>query len=127
MLLVSGYARDRSPNSGAVRTAGIDLSSQPVGTAACVVDWRDGIASVESVENLVDDGRLKTLLADTTVDQVGIDVPLGCPMRPGDRLGTDAMQIQRGPPRTGYVKATRVSIVRIDDVNHSPTSRPGSE
>jgi Protein of unknown function (DUF429) len=78
-LLVSGYARDRSPNPGAVRTAGIDLSSQPVGTAACVVDWRDGIASVESVENLVDDGRLKTLLADTTIDQVGIDVPLGWP------------------------------------------------
>ena len=73
------YARGRSPYSGTVRTAGIDLSSQPVGTAACLVDWKDGIARVESVENLVDDGRLKSLLADTTIDQVGIDVPLGWP------------------------------------------------
>ncbi len=65
--------------AGSMRTLGIDLSSQPAGTAACRVLWADGIARVEAVEELVDDDRLRALFADTTIDQVGIDVPLGWP------------------------------------------------
>ena len=43
------------------------------------MDWADGTARVEAVEVLVDDDGLKAIIADTSIDQIGIDVPLGWP------------------------------------------------
>jgi hypothetical protein len=62
-----------------MRTLGIDLASQPVGTAACRILWADRVARIEAVEELVDDDRLRELLADPAIARVGMDVPLGWP------------------------------------------------
>jgi len=58
-------------------TAGVDLSSQPANTAACVVDWSDGRATVAELVLDVDDGVITGLAG--RVDKLGIDVPLGWP------------------------------------------------
>lgn len=61
-----------------MRTLGIDLASQRAKTAACAVDWIDGVATVALVELGVDDRRALDLMTD--VDVVGIDGPFGWPV-----------------------------------------------
>jgi hypothetical protein len=60
-----------------LRTLGVDLASAPAKTAACVIRWEDGAATVEHLQAGVDDDQLQRLAAD--VDKVGIDVPFGWP------------------------------------------------
>jgi hypothetical protein len=62
----------------AVVTVGIDVASQPAKTAACQVSWDGTTATVERVENDVDDGRLTEILTEP-VGKIGLDVPLGWP------------------------------------------------
>ena len=57
---------------------GIDVASQPAGTAACRVQWGGAGATIESVEHDLDDGRLVEVLAEP-VAKIGLDVPLGWP------------------------------------------------
>ena len=59
-------------------TAGVDLSSQAVKTAACVIDWSDQRATVVELTLGVDDDSISALIA--RVDKLGIDVPLGWPI-----------------------------------------------
>lgn len=61
-----------------MRTLGIDLSSQPKGTAACVIEWRDGVALVSEPHLRCDDDKLDDLIK--SVDAVGIDAPFGWPI-----------------------------------------------
>jgi hypothetical protein len=61
-----------------VRTVGIDVSSQPRGTASCSIEWTGSGARIESVETSIGDARLESLLRERA-DKVGIDVPLGWP------------------------------------------------
>lgn len=58
-------------------TLGIDLSSQPKDTAACLIDWRDGRVAVRETSLHCDDATLDALIR--TADAVGIDAPLGWP------------------------------------------------
>jgi len=60
-----------------LRTLGVDFAAQPANTAACLVEWRDGIAAILRIERPCDDERLRSLFAEA--DKVGIDVPLGWP------------------------------------------------
>jgi hypothetical protein len=60
-----------------VITLGIDLSSQPRGTAACAIEWTDGRARVLEVACGQDDDALVARIA--TADKTGIDVPFGWP------------------------------------------------
>jgi hypothetical protein len=64
--------------TGAMVTVGVDVASQPAGTAACHVRWERRGAIVEAVEHEVDDRRLAEILA-APVDKIGLDVPLGWP------------------------------------------------
>lgn len=57
---------------------GVDVASQPAGTAACGVRWEPSGATIEWVEGDVDDRRLAGILAEP-VAKIGLDVPLGWP------------------------------------------------
>lgn len=58
-------------------TLGIDLASQPPGTGACAIEWRNGRARVlEVVCGLDDDAVLERVAG---ADKVGLDVPFGWP------------------------------------------------
>ena len=59
-------------------TAGVDLASQPVRTAACEIRWSEGWAEVrELAAGGVDDDAILRLLG--RADKAGLDVPLGWP------------------------------------------------
>jgi predicted nuclease with RNAse H fold len=60
-----------------VLTLGIDLAAQPKNTAACVIQWRNGLAEVSRVVCGLDDGAVIELVQ--SVDKAGIDIPLGWP------------------------------------------------
>ncbi|MDQ3780720.1 MAG: DUF429 domain-containing protein [Chloroflexota bacterium] len=60
-----------------MRTLGIDLSSKPERTAACVIDWSAPQAQVTTIKVGVSDELILDLRKD--VDWVGIDVPFGWP------------------------------------------------
>lgn len=58
-------------------TLGIDLASQPRGTAACAIEWASGRARVLDVACGQDDAALLERIA--AADKVGLDVPFGWP------------------------------------------------
>ncbi len=59
-------------------TLGIDLSSQPKDTAACLIEWHDdGRAVVRDTKSSCDDDTLDALIL--KADAIGIDAPLGWP------------------------------------------------
>jgi predicted nuclease with RNAse H fold len=60
-------------------TLGIDLSSQPKDTAACLIDWRDPRrVIVHPAATRCDDARLDALVREAGA--IGIDAPLGWPL-----------------------------------------------
>lgn len=59
-------------------TVGLDVASQPEGTAACWVEWKHGEATVHRIEEQVTDDTVREILAGQA-DKVGVDVPLGWP------------------------------------------------
>lgn len=59
-------------------TLGIELSSQPQDTAACMIDWNDdGSAAISAPLISCDDAKLDLLIKQSQV--IGIDSPLGWP------------------------------------------------
>jgi len=60
-----------------MRTLGIDLAAQAKDTAACVVEWQAGRASVVSVDSRLGDPELLELIGGA--NKVGIDAPFGWP------------------------------------------------
>lgn len=60
-----------------MRTLGIDLSSKPERTAACVIDWMEKEARVTTLKVGVDDSCILSLAVDS--DWTGIDAPFGWP------------------------------------------------
>lgn len=58
-------------------TLGIDLSSQPKDTAACLIDWQPGRGVVHAPALACDDATLDAWIA--RADATGIDAPLGWP------------------------------------------------
>lgn len=58
-------------------TLGIDISSQPAGTAACALTWESGRAVAGDPYLACDDDKLAELIAGA--DAVGIDAPFGWP------------------------------------------------
>ena len=59
-------------------TLGVDVASQPAGTAACRVRWDGGGATVVEMQHPVNDQCLAALLTEP-VARIGLDVPLGWP------------------------------------------------
>lgn len=55
------------------------MASKPKNTAACWIEWDQGGARVVRCEPCVADSRLASILADTGLSKVGVDVPLGWP------------------------------------------------
>lgn len=62
-----------------MKTIGVDLAAEPKGTAASVVDWSDGGATLVSVTVGASDDELIALSHGS--DKIGIDCALGWPSR----------------------------------------------
>src|SRR5919108_1269689 len=60
-----------------MRTVGIDLAAEPVGTAACEIIWLDGTAYGRLHGGDLDDDALLALIR--SADKAGIDCPFGWP------------------------------------------------
>jgi predicted nuclease with RNAse H fold len=60
-----------------VRTLGIDLAAKDPKTAACLLDWSSGRATVERLDENQSDAALRDLAKEAT--WIGIDVPFGWP------------------------------------------------
>ena len=60
-----------------MRTLGVDLASAAEKTAWCLLEWRDGAASVLDLQLGADDEQL--VRAAAAADHVGVDAPLGWP------------------------------------------------
>lgn len=72
------YQRALLDGTGASVTLGVDLSSQPVGTAACSIEWApDGPRITHLFAPPVDDDRIVELAAGA--NRVAIDAPFGWP------------------------------------------------
>jgi hypothetical protein len=71
-------ARVAARPTGPVVSVGVDVASQPAGTASCRVRWNGAGAVIESVEHELDDRRLAAILAEPAA-KIGLDVPLGWP------------------------------------------------
>ncbi len=61
-----------------MKTLGIDLSSMPPGTAACLINWEKGRAVAGPATLGCDDRQLDALIKEA--DVIGIDAPLGWPV-----------------------------------------------
>lgn len=62
-----------------MHTLGVDLASQPPGTAACVIEWRTRRARIAVLESGVTDDRIVELASGC--ESFGIDAPFGWPDR----------------------------------------------
>jgi predicted nuclease with RNAse H fold len=61
-------------------TIGIDMSSQPTNTAACVIEWNESNIHVHAPALRCDDGKLDDLIKEHGFQAVvGIDAPFGWP------------------------------------------------
>lgn len=60
-----------------MRTLGIDLSSMPKATAACLINWHDERAEVQPPILRCTDDKLDTLISQANA--IGIDAPFGWP------------------------------------------------
>lgn len=66
-------------------TAGVDLSSQNANTAACIIEWSAAVATVTDLVVGVGDPAITKLAS--TVDKLGIDIPLGWPIAFAEAVG----------------------------------------
>jgi predicted nuclease with RNAse H fold len=71
-----------------VLTAGIDLAAEPKGTALSLIDWREGKASLISVEVGVTDNQIISAIREA--HKIGIDCALGWPLEFIDFLNRQA-------------------------------------
>ncbi|MEX1118333.1 MAG: DUF429 domain-containing protein [Terrimicrobiaceae bacterium] len=67
-------------------TLGIDLSSMPPDTSACLLEWHAGQARVLRLENACDDDLLDELHVEA--DATGLDAPLGWPLAFREAVGS---------------------------------------
>ena len=94
-----------APTIRSVITAGVDLSSQAVKTAACVLSWDDEEAKVTSLCVGVDDERISWLISH--VKKLGIDVPLGWPIAFAEAI---AEQSRGGSWPSSYLHADTTAV-----------------
>jgi len=67
-----------SPEGSA--TVGIDLASQPKGTAACVIEWGTGAGRIAELAENLTDSAIVDLVQSWPAAKVGIDAPFGWPI-----------------------------------------------
>jgi predicted nuclease with RNAse H fold len=60
-----------------MQTLGVDLAAEATNTAACLIEWQDGCATVLDIATRCDDRQLLQMIQ--AADRVGIDVPFGWP------------------------------------------------
>ena len=86
-------------------TSGIDLASQDVRTAACVIDWSGDSACVTELVVGVDDAKITDLIS--TTDKTGIDSPLGWPIAFADAV---AQHSREGVWPADYIHSDNTSF-----------------
>src|SRR6266511_3138463 len=60
-----------------MRTVGVDLAAEPMGTAVATIDWSAGQASLSGLVVGAEDSTIVDAI--TQADKAGIDCPLGWP------------------------------------------------
>ncbi len=95
-------------------TIGVDVASQPEGTAACWVEWKHREATIRRIAEGVTDDAIR-LIIDEAAHKTGIDVPLGWP----DGFVTAVSRHHRGeawgehPPRSLELRATDLVVREV--------------
>jgi hypothetical protein len=92
-------------------TAGVDLSSQVLGTASCVIDWSGQRATVISLCLGVADTDIVDLVGG--VDKLGIDVPLGWPIAFAQAVSQHS-QTGRWPSDYSHTDTSALRLRRTD-------------
>jgi hypothetical protein len=113
-------------------TLGIDLASQPGGTAACVIEWRPGgprtvpLTQLFGTDPRLHDSNLVELILRPEIDKVAIDAPFGWPVEfvdavvgwlarqewpvaPGDPSGDQGLLVLRETDRE-VIRATGLPL-----------------
>jgi hypothetical protein len=106
----------------ATATLGIDLASQPLHTAACIVEWSSPRATVVSFHAGPDDDQLLALLDDTAVTKAGIDAPFGWPQAFVEAVHAyaDRGEWPAGEPRSLTLRETDLRV--RDETGTDPLS-----
>lgn len=106
---------DRSPETArAMVTIGVDVASQPKGTAAVTISWDAGGAQVVDFQKPVTDEALEKIL-NSGADRIGLDVPLGWPDAFVQALGAHHRGDGWPEANTGspYRRVTDVEVRRL--------------
>ena len=98
-------------------TLGVDLASQPLRTAACVIDWSNGRAGVDRIAINLTDADLLDLIGDA--DVTGIDAPFGWP----DGF-VDAVSAHTGKRRWPDIELSELRYRYTDRVQIERARRP---
>src|ERR1035441_8827786 len=104
-----------------VVSIGVDVASQPAGTAGCWVRWDVAGATIESVEHELDDRRLAAILAEP-VAKIGLDVPLGWPDAFVEAIGDHHAVLLANLPEAAPVRLHRRTF--IHDQRRTGCQRP---
>jgi hypothetical protein len=92
-------------------TAGVDLSSQVLGTASCVIGWSGQRGTVTSLCLGVADADIVELVGG--VDKLGIDVPLGWPIAFAEAIAQHS-RTGRWPSDYSHTDTTALRLRRTD-------------
>jgi hypothetical protein len=99
-------------------TWGVDLSTDPRGTAAVRIEWSDGRADVVRVVSPITAPELAELIAGHRDDTWGIDVPFGWPQQFETFLGAH----RTTPTAVDYVEGSWASPLRLRRTDRSLTA-----
>ena len=98
-------------------TVGLDVASQPRGTAACWVEWKHREAHIGRIAQRVTDDDIRSIVAEQA-DKTGIDVPLGWP----DAFAKALARHHRGEPWGDHASKT-LELRATDRQVHEATGR----
>ena len=98
-------------------TVGLDVASQPKGTAACCVEWKHREARITPIAESVTDDDIRSIVAEQA-DKTGIDVPLGWP----DAFAKALARHHRGEPWGEHAPKT-LELRSTDHEVHKVTGR----
>lgn len=126
MQALGGLGRNGCDRTVFVRTFGIDLASQPAGTAICLIDWRDGRGAVVELargrdrygDALHDKRLMHTMLGDLygpAPAMTAIDAPLGWPIMFARVIGNQAEwpdSLEENPPEL-LRRATDLAVAKL--------------
>lgn len=96
-----------------MKTLGIDLSSQPMKTAACLIDWDSGATKKIEILARVDDEQILRLV--DQCDKIGIDAPFGWPLSFVEFLNRSSLRSTEWTPHYRDSLCFRITDLRVQE------------